>query len=52
MSKQIENKTCQVCESEYRLVYTLGDTSGFPKFCPFCGSDAYDEDETEDDEDE
>jgi hypothetical protein len=53
MSKNIENKTCQSCDSEYRLVYTLGDTSGYPKFCPFCGSDAYDEeDEYDDDKDE
>lgn len=48
MSKQIENKTCECCESEYRLVYTLGDASGYPKFCPFCGGDAYDDDKQED----
>jgi hypothetical protein len=50
MSKEVENKTCSCCDSEYRLVYTLGDTSGWPKFCPFCGADAYDEDEKNDED--
>lgn len=53
MSKEIENKVCTVCESSYRLVYDLDDTSGYPKFCPFCGADTYDdkpEDEEKDDD--
>lgn len=52
LSKEIENKTCSCCDSEYRLVYTLGDTSGYPKFCPFCGADAYDDESEENDRDE
>ena len=52
MSKEIENKTCSCCDSEYRLVYTLGDTSGYPKFCPFCGADAYDDESEEHERDE
>ena len=52
MSKEVENKTCECCESEYRLVYTLGDTSGYPKFCPFCGADAYDEKDNDESEEE
>jgi len=45
MSKEIENKECEECESSYRLVYNLDNTSGFPKFCPFCGSEVYAENE-------
>lgn len=51
MSKEIETKTCNYCESRYKLVYDLSESSGYAKFCPFCGSDAYDE-EPEDEEDE
>ena len=28
-------------------MYNLDDTNGHPKFCPFCGSDVYDKDESE-----
>jgi hypothetical protein len=52
MSKEIEKKECDCCESHYRLVYNLDDTSGYPKFCPFCGSEAYDDDKMVSDEDE
>lgn len=52
MSKQIENKTCKSCDSVYRLVYDLSETSGYPKFCPFCGEEAYDDEEIDEDEDE
>ena len=45
MSKEIENKECQECESSYRLVYNLDDTSGYPKFCCFCGCDIYKDEE-------
>lgn len=37
MSKEIENRTCDCCESRYKLVYDLNETSGFAKHCPFCG---------------
>lgn len=53
MSKEIENKECEVCDSHYRLAYELDKTSGFSKFCPFCGADAIeeeDEDYEKDDE--
>lgn len=48
MSKELEIKTCRSCDSEYKLVYNLDKTSGYPKFCPFCGDEGYDEDEYED----
>jgi hypothetical protein len=52
MSKEIENKECQECESLYRLVYNLDDTSGYPKFCPFCSAEIYsDSTETNEEED-
>ena len=51
MSKEIENRICQFCESEYKLMYDLDDTSGHPKFCCFCGEECYnEEDENESDE--
>lgn len=53
MSKEIEKRTCPHCESSYKLLFDLDSTSGFPRFCPFCGSETYDEDlVTEDDIDE
>lgn len=36
MAKEIETIVCEVCESQYKLVYDLNETSGYPKFCPFC----------------
>lgn len=47
MGKEVDRKTCPACESVYRLTFSLESTSGFPKFCPFCGSDAYDDEEIE-----
>lgn len=44
MSKEVEKKVCQQCESSYKLLFDLDSTSGYPKFCPFCGCDTYDED--------
>jgi RNA polymerase subunit RPABC4/transcription elongation factor Spt4 len=38
MSKEIENKICPECDSTYRIIYDLTETSGFSKFCPFCNS--------------
>lgn len=53
MSKEVEKKICNFCESEYKLMYNLDATNGHPKFCPFCGSDVYDEDdESENERDE
>jgi len=49
MSKEVETKTCDYCESVYKLVYVLDDTSGHPKFCPFCGEDAYNKEDEADD---
>lgn len=43
--KEIENKICPECDSTYRIVYDLTETSGFIKFCPFCSSEIIDEDE-------
>jgi hypothetical protein len=37
MSKEVENHLCDFCESEYKLLYNLDDTSGYSKYCPFCG---------------
>ena len=42
-TKEIETKICEECDSTYKLVYTLGETSGYPKFCPFCGADSHTE---------
>jgi uncharacterized Zn-finger protein len=48
MSKEVEKKTCPHCESTYKLVYDLDGTSGYPKFCPFCSGEIYDEEFEED----
>lgn len=48
MSKEIENRLCEVCESEYKLVYDPNSTSGYAKHCPFCG-EVYSEASPEDD---
>lgn len=45
MSKSVDNITCNFCESLYKLSYTLDDTSGHPKFCPFCSEETYSADE-------
>lgn len=52
--KEVEKKTCPDCESSYKLLFDLDKTSGYPKFCPFCASEIYDEDIKygEDEEDE
>lgn len=47
MTKEIDNKTCECCESSYRLVYDPNNTSGYAKFCPFCGSEIYDDEDSE-----
>lgn len=52
-SREINKLACDFCESEYKLMYNLDETSGSPKFCPFCGSDVFeDEDTVLDDDDE
>lgn len=50
MTREVEKKTCPHCESSYKLVYDLDETSGYPKMCPFCGSEIYDEEYVEEDE--
>jgi hypothetical protein len=50
MSKEVDKKTCNDCESSYKLMYDLNTTSGYPKLCPFCGSEIYDQDEPEENE--
>ena len=50
MSKEVENNTCYMCESVYKLTYESNDVTSLPKFCPYCGSDAYDDSVEEDDE--
>lgn len=52
MSKEVEKKICTYCESDYKLMYDLDTTSGHPKFCPFCASEVYDEDEVAEDEED
>ena len=52
MTKEIETKECNFCESHYKLSYNLETTSGHPKFCPFCGEDTYEDEDEFDDEDE
>lgn len=52
MSKEIENKECPECESAFRLVYNLDDTSGYPKFCCFCGCEMYNEEEIHNEEED
>ena len=43
MTKIVDKKTCMYCESTYKLAFTLDETSGFAKFCPFCAAENYDE---------
>ena len=52
MSKSVENMTCNFCESSYKLSYTLDETSGHPKFCPFCSEETYNDEELAFDESE
>ena len=50
--KETEKHFCNDCESEFKLIFEVDSTSGFPKFCPFCAgelNDREDEDEEEDD---
>jgi hypothetical protein len=37
MPKEVEEKICVFCESQYKLSYVGEDVSGYPKFCCFCG---------------
>lgn len=36
-TKEIKNTICKYCDSEYKLIYDLAKTSGYFKYCPFCG---------------
>jgi len=50
MSREVSKVICRDCESEYKLMYDLDDTSGHPKFCPFCSAEVYDDEEEEQEE--
>lgn len=52
MSKEIETKTCGDCNSVYKLIYDTSKSSGYSKFCPFCGGEMYLEEEYQESEDE
>lgn len=43
--KTTEKHFCNDCESEFKIVFELENTSGYPKFCPFCNSELEDEDD-------
>lgn len=42
--KAVEKHECHYCESLYKILFDLETTSGPPRFCPFCGSETYDDD--------
>lgn len=44
MTREVKNHTCLHCESSYKLMFDLNATSGFPRFCCFCGEETYNED--------
>jgi len=44
-NKEVEKKECNYCESNYKLIFDLDETSGHPKFCPFCGEENYDDED-------
>ena len=52
MSKEIENRICSCCDSQYKVVYDLVQTSGFDKFCPFCQCEVDNEPKVDTDEDQ
>jgi hypothetical protein len=52
MSREVSKVICSDCESEYKLMYDLDNTSGHPKFCPFCAAEVYDDSDEEETSDE
>jgi hypothetical protein len=53
MSREVEKIYCQDCESEYKILYEPEATSGLPKFCTFCSSEVFNqEDRTAEDGDD
>lgn len=44
MSKEVLKGICSACDSSFKVVYDPGMASGYPKFCPFCGSACFDDD--------
>lgn len=51
MSKEVNNKICTFCESQYKISYDLEEVSGMPKFCSFCG-ESWEEDDSPYEEDD
>lgn len=45
MAKEVEFKICEVCESQFKLVYDPNKTNGYPKFCPFCAETITEDDD-------
>lgn len=45
MSKEVEKKTCGYCESTYKILYDYEETTGSPRYCPYCGEECYDDEE-------
>lgn len=50
--REVENKECKECESFFRIVFDPAETSGYPKFCCFCGGELYSEEEIDKDSEE
>jgi hypothetical protein len=47
MPKEIENKVCVECGSQFRIIFEPHRTSGYPKFCCFCSECIIEEDNNE-----
>jgi len=50
MSKELENHICEFCESSYSIRYETNTSSGYSKFCPFCGNEHTEKGDDKDDE--
>ncbi len=46
-----EHSVCYECESEYKVTFKESATSGFPRFCPFCGGVIDNKSDDDDDQD-
>jgi hypothetical protein len=45
--KEIKECHCVVCDSEFKVIFEESQVSSFYKFCTFCGSELFDEDDDE-----